>query len=267
MPIIALLTDFSTRDSFVAVMKAVMLRICPNVTIIDITHEIPPGAIERGAFILRTSFSEFPENTVFCVVVDPGVGSARKVLAIRSAHYVFVGPDNGILSFVPIQDSPVIIHECTNETFFRKPISATFHGRDKFAPVAAHIASGTPLGEVGPICEQIQPLCTNEPFIDGDTLHGVVTYFDRFGNAVTTIPAHLIAGKEKQLQCRLRGRVLPFVTHYSAVSAGKPCCLIDSFGFLEIAVNSGCAEKQLDITLGERVTVTNARDSVNRDVR
>ena len=150
MRLITLTTDFGTRDWFVGTMKGVILGIQPRARVVDITHEIGGGEVRAGAFALRASYSFFPQGTVHIAVVDPGVGSPRRALAVQTANYFFVGPDNGVLSFALMRERIKSIHALENEKYFLKPVSRTFHGRDIFAPVAAHLSRGVSIQTFGP---------------------------------------------------------------------------------------------------------------------
>ncbi|HEY2865866.1 MAG TPA: SAM-dependent chlorinase/fluorinase, partial [Pyrinomonadaceae bacterium] len=183
MPV-ALLTDFGTRDHYVAAMKGVILGINRKAVIVDITHEIEPQAIATAAFVLRACYREFPPATVFCCVVDAGVGSERRAIIVSTNGQFFVGPDNGLFSF--LYDKSCEITSIENDRYFRKPVSATFHGRDIFAPVAGHLSLGVPPNEFGP--QVTDPVRLNDIVstqLDEKTFEGAAIHIDHFGNIVT----------------------------------------------------------------------------------
>jgi S-adenosylmethionine hydrolase len=253
--VITLTTDFGTADWFVGTMKGVMLRLHPRACLVDITHEIPPGDIRSAAFALAASHGFFPRRTVHLVVVDPGVGSRRRAIAVQTASYIFVGPDNGVLSLALAREKIKAVHQITNEQLFLRPVSNTFHGRDIFAPVAASLSKGLPLGKVGVPVRAFVKLSWPEPQRARNSIQGEIVYIDHFGNAITNIgnalPASLpgvspeIIVKGKRL-CALQ----PF---YQAVPPGKPVAVPGSSGFLELAVNGGSIAKKFKLRVGERV--------------
>jgi S-adenosylmethionine hydrolase len=255
MAIVTLTTDFGTGDWFVGSMKGVILGISGRITVVDITHDIPAGDIRAAAFALAVSYQFFPRNTVHCAVVDPGVGSERAAIAVRSADYFFVGPDNGVLSFALAREKVQEIRRLENEACFRRPISNTFHGRDIFAPVAARLTQGIIIDSLGPAQSDYVRSDWPEPALVGNTLMGQVVYIDRFGNAITNIdgailqrlgvrPLKISVGGQES--CELK-------KFYQEVPPGQPLALVGSTGFVEIAVNAGNAAKQLGIKLGDPV--------------
>ncbi len=187
--IITLLTDFGTRDTYVGIMKGVALGICAPARLVDLTHEVPPQAVPLGAVLLRSSVGFFPEGTVHVAVVDPGVGSARAAVVATTERAFLVGPDNGLLAPAAAVLGLRSVHRLSNEAYFRHPVSAKFHGRDVFAPVAAHLAAGAPPEAFGDAVAGLAPLDLAEPKRDGAGLHGEVIQVDRFGNLITNISA------------------------------------------------------------------------------
>ncbi len=275
-PTIALLSDFGTHDSYVGVMKGVMHAICPEATFIDITHEIQPQNVREAAFSLMNSYQFFPDGTVFVVVVDPGVGSARKPIAVRARNFTFVAPDNGILTYaLESIGTPFTTYEITEAAYRLPQVSNTFHGRDIFAPAAAHIARGVGIADLGKHCESIKTLPTPEFIIDGQRITGEVLHIDRFGNVITSI-GHLHWMSPKRLTLKpcfgnLRNPI-PVYGPESTISIyqqsiegispayhegirGELMMLVGSSGFLEVAINQGNAARRLDIGVGERVTL------------
>ena len=256
MQLITLTTDFGLADWFVGTMKGVILRLNPIAKIEDITHGIPPGDLRAGAFSLAASARFFPRGTVHMAVIDPGVGSARKALAVRTANYTFVGPDNGVLSWALRKEKIKAIHRLENQRYFLRPISHTFHGRDVFAPVAAHVARGVPLSKLGPKQRDFVQLPWPEPIVGKKWSEGEVIYIDHFGNAITNLGAERVRDPLANT-IRIRTRkgvwVCPLKTYYSAVEVETPAAIVGSSGFLEIAVNGGSAAELLGLRIGTRV--------------
>ena len=256
---ITLITDFGTRDWFVGTMKSVILGINAHAAIVDITHEIPPGDIRAGAFALAASYRFAPKGTVHVAVVDPGVGSARKPIAVRTAEYFFVGPDNGVLSWALQREKIRTIRVIKNERFCLQPRSRTFHGRDIFAPVAAHLSIGVPIQMLGPAATKtgIIRLPWPEPAKDKKVIRGEIVYIDKFGNAITNIAEsdtapEGTAGAEVVIGRKLKCAVAEF---YGAVQLGEPVAVFGSSGLLEVAVNGGNAAAQFRLHVGQEVTL------------
>lgn len=252
MSIITLTTDFGSRDWFVGSMKGAILGVNPEVTVVDITHEIPAGDIRAGAFALSASFRCFPRHTVHVAVVDPGVGSSRAAIAVRTADCVFVGPDNGVLSFALAREKIVEIRRLDNDAHFRKPVSNTFHGRDVFAPVAARLTKNIPFESLGKRLDDCVRLDWPQPRTDGVVVQGEVVSIDHFGNAITNIelPDKSVSQVRvpDKVQCEVRKL-------YQDAPRGQPLALVGSSGFLEIAVNGGDAARMFALTLGDAVEV------------
>lgn len=249
-PIITLTTDFGTDDWFVGTMKGVILNRCPDATLVDITHGIPPGDIRAGAFALAAAAPYFPAGTIHMVVVDPGVGSERRAIAIQTDTALFIAPDNGVVSLAVGAHSIKTIRRIENSKYWLKPLSRTFHGRDVFASVAGHLAAGASLATIGPRMadfEQIQMPAIQE---DKCGVRGEVIFIDHFGNAITNIPE----GGETSGAVFLHGKKLCGVMNaYSAVAKGKPVAVFGSTGFLEISINGGNAARKLRLTAGSPV--------------
>jgi len=261
--IITLLTDFGEEDWFVGSMKGVIASICPGARTVDITHRISPGDIRRGALILRCAYRYFPRGTVHLAVVDPGVGSDRAVLVVRGGGYIFVAPDNGLLSYVLTDLKEKAIFHAIREDLFRDEISDTFHGRDIFAPLAARLAGGLPAEKVGP--PNSQPVILSTPVVrpttDGYQLVEIIG-MDRFGNCVTALAQNLPdqspgSDHPSALQLTINDHCLhiPLVNSYAAVENGKLLAVWGSCGFLELAVNGGNAAQQLGLQVGDMVKV------------
>jgi S-adenosyl-L-methionine hydrolase (adenosine-forming) len=262
-PIVALLTDFGTRDHYVGAVKGSILSACPDAQLVDVTHDIPPQNLAEGAFALGASFRAFPSETVFVAVVDPGVGTARRGIAVEAGGYRFVAPDNGILTLV-LDDHPVAaLHEIVNSGLFRSQVSLTFHARDVFGPVAGHLARGAPLGLVGPAARDpvLLPLPRAARDPDG-RWHAQVVHEDRFGNLTTSLRRAELellldeaGGERGAIVVEAGGLTLPLVATYSDVPEGTPCALLGSSERLEIGVNRGSAAAHLGIGRGARVAV------------
>ena len=257
MRIITLTTDFGTEDWFVGTMKGVIASINPRATVVDITHAIPGGDVRAGAFALAASYKYFPQGSVHVAIVDPGVGSKRRAIAIQTERYSFVGPDNGVLSFASRGERIKAVRALENETYFLKPISQTFHGRDVFAPVAAHLARGVSTAKFGPATRNFVRLDWPEANVHRGSIEGEVIYIDKFGNSITNIPASTVArlGDEHFEIFKGRKRICPIRTHYQSVPARQAVAVPGSSGYLEIAVNGGNASAMLGLRVGNRVTI------------
>ena len=255
MQIIALTTDFGTKDWFVGTMKGVILGLAPRAVIVDLTHEIPPGDIRAGAFALVAGYRFFPKGTIHVAVVDPGVGSVRKAIAVQTANYLFVGPDNGVLSFALAREKVKSVRQLRNANYFLQPVSQTFHGRDIFAPVAAHLARGVPVGKLGSAQKDFVRLRWPQPRARRNRIEGEVVFVDRFGNAITNIENGDLDTR-RDLEISAGRKQLCWVkSFYQSVPAGKAVAVPGSTGFLEIAVNGGSAAKRFGLKMGERVSV------------
>jgi hypothetical protein len=255
--VITLTTDFGTRDWFVGTMKGVIAGIAPKARVIDLTHDLPPRDVRGGAFALAASYRYFPKGTVHVVVVDPGVGSRRKAIAVQTAKGVFVGPDNGVLSWALAGEKITAMHALENEAYFVQPVSRTFHGRDVFAPVAAHLSLGVPIKKFGLALKDFVRLVWHEPKVRRGGIEGEVVYIDRFGNAITNLESSLLRGF-KGASCEVyarRRQVCPLKTFYQATAPTTPIALVGSSGFLEIAVNGGSAAKALGVKIGTRLVL------------
>jgi len=258
MSLITLTTDFGLRDWFVGTMKGVIAGIAPRASVIDLTHDIPPGDIQSGAFALAAGCRYFPKGTVHVAVVDPGVGSRRRAIAVKTTNYLFVGPDNGVLSFALRKQRIKNIRLIENQDLFLHPVSRTFHGRDIFSPVAAHLSAGLPFSKLGPVLEKYTQLSWPEPRFGKARVEGEVIYLDRFGNAITNLDAESLRTLDAaSLEVHTLGRCLcPIAEFYQAVPAGKPVAVIGSSGLLELAVNGGSAKKILRLKIGTPITVS-----------
>jgi hypothetical protein len=257
MRTITLTTDFGMGDWFVGTMKAVILGIHPWANVVDITHEIPPGDIRAGAFALMASCRYFPKGTVHLAVVDPGVGSQRRAIAVRTANRFFVGPDNGVLSWALALERIETIRLLENREYFLEPVSRTFHGRDIFAPVAAYLSRGLSAPRLGPELNDYVRLPWPQTTQQRGLVQGEIVHIDRFGNTITNIEAALVSCEtvaaceamgERKLRC-------PLADFYGAVPLNRPVAVTGSSGLLEIAINGGSAARQFGLKIGDQVTV------------
>jgi S-adenosylmethionine hydrolase len=270
--IIALLTDFGSRGQhYVAAMKAVILKINPFIKIIDISHDISPYSIIEASYILKTTYQHFPKGTIFIIVVDPGVGGSREIIAIKTnSNYFFIGPNNGIFSNV-FEISEIL--ECIsiqNEEYFNQPVSATFHGRDIMAPIGAYITKyqNFPLSDLGPnfnFNDLIKNKISNEIDSENRRIVGSIQYIDSFGNGITTIK--MVGNKLEDLNLTLEDGLkinliikknkyeAIFTTHFSGVNVNTLLFLVGSTGFLEISINQGNASKKLGFKSGDLITI------------
>jgi S-adenosylmethionine hydrolase len=255
--IITLTTDFGLADGYVGTMKGVILGIHPTATIVDISHDIPPQDVREAAYVLHAAYPHFPQGTIHVVVVDPGVGSERRAIALRTPQATFVAPDNGVLSYVVARERAEEIVDLTNSRYHLSPVSRTFHGRDIFAPVAAHLARCIPLAELGePLTEIIAfPLPRPQVCPDG-TMTGQVIHIDRFGNLITSIMSRDLADHPllREGVIEIRGQsIRGIASNYAQVTLGKLLALIGSSDHLEIAVSGGNASQTLETRVGDEV--------------
>jgi S-adenosylmethionine hydrolase len=256
--IVSLTTDFGLNDWFVGTVKGVVLGINPSARVVDISHEIPGGDICAGAFVLAASYRFFPKGTVHVAVVDPGVGSQRRAIAAQTSNHFFVGPDNGVLSWALGKEKVEAIHALENPQYFVHPVSHTFHGRDVFAPVAAHLSCGVEIHRFGRRLKDFQRLPWPRPRVSRNGVAGEVIYLDHFGNVITNIEAPNLAKLAKRrLSVWLGGkRLCSLGAFYQSVTKGTPVAVIGSSGFLEIAINGGSAASNFGIRAGDGVRVT-----------
>jgi S-adenosylmethionine hydrolase len=257
-PVIALLSDFGARDHYAGTMKGVMIGICPDVTIVDITHEVTPHDVAEGALQLAAACRYFPAGTIFLAVVDPGVGSSRRGIAAEAGDYRFVAPDNGILTEVFRDIPPRRVVELTERRYARPTISRTFEGRDRFAPAAAWLAKGIALTALGRTVLDHQQLDMPRAEVTDGRLRGVVVLVDRFGNLVTNIERRTFeafAGTHP-VSLTVGGRpVAGVVATYADIRSGEVRVLFGSTDHLEVAANGGSAAAALDATRGAAVEI------------
>jgi hypothetical protein len=261
-PIITLTTDFGYRDPFVGIMKGVILNINPSATIIDITHDINPQNILEAALSIEMSFESFPYKTIHVVIVDPGVGSARRPILVRIDRYYFIGPDNGVFSQIyKLQHETLEVIHITAEHYFMPQRSSTFHGRDIFAPAAAWLSRGIDISKFGEPINDYMTISVPAPVMSTENmLEGEVIYIDRFGNAATNIKTQHIdslygSNYTGKLKVSVKGKEAPFKNHYAEAEDTGLYSLMNSFGFLELFVYKGSASSDFSITVGEKVSV------------
>lgn len=259
MKIITFLTDFGTKSSYVSQMKGVALTLT-DAKIIDITHEITPHDIFEGAFTLRAAVPYFPSGTVHVAVVDPGVGSNRRGIVITTPSQILVGPDNGLLMPAAKLLGDFIVYEIQNQDLLLKSISNTFHGRDVFTSVAAHILNGVLFEEIGPIIHDYVELDLGKTDITNKTATGKIIYVDSFGNIITNIERSQICkfleyDKKIMIYIAKKRRQMMFTKSYSYVKKGEMLATIGSSNFLEIGINQGNAQKKLNAKPGDEIKI------------
>ncbi len=233
-----------------------MLSVSSRLRMVDVTHEIPPGDIQAGAFALSSSCRFFPPGTIHLAVVDPGVGSSRAAIVVKTTNFTFIGPDNGLLSFALADEEIESIHQIDNTALFLQPVSRTFHGRDVFAPTAAHIARGLPLAEVGKPLTNYTKLEWPVPRAESNRLLGQIVYIDKFGNAITNLPANMVedASPAPTKVILYNGTSIPIGHYYNQTTKGSAIAVMGSTEYLEIAINGGHASSLLGLKVGDAIT-------------
>ncbi len=255
MSCISLTTDFGVDDWFVGTMKGVIHGKSPTANIIDLTHGIPHGDIRAGAFALMAGYPHFPKQSVHVAVIDPGVGSDRPAIAVDTADYFFVGPDNGVLSWALRNEDVRAIHRLENAAYFLENFSATFHGRDFFAPVAAELMNGVSISHLGEKVTEIERLPWPSVHTSAEMLSGEIIYIDVFGNGITNIPVTEMR-ELRAPSVRIGSRGFAAVEAcYGAVKTGHPVAVRGSSGYLELAVNGGNAAEYHHLEVGTNVSV------------
>lgn len=251
--IIALLTDFGGKDPFAGIMKGVIYSINPDAVITDLTHCINPHNVFEGAFCLYESYKYFPPKTIFLCVVDPGVGGQRKGVIIQTPDYCFIGPDNGLMSLAVKDNKNINAYEISNKKYMLNEISNTFHGRDVFAPAVAYLSKGINPDQFGSRIKDINRIEIPAVKEYEDYIEGMIIYTDKFGNLITNIEAG-ISRKIKSIEIK-NTLINKISSSYEDGEPGRAVAIIGSAGFLEIAVNSGSAEKSLSVNAGEPVII------------
>ncbi len=263
-----LLTDFGDRDVYAGVLKAVMLRLAPGLRLVDLAHGIPPGDLRAGAWQLAAAWPYLPEPAVVLAVVDPGVGTERRALALAFGDRVLVAPDNGLAHFLLETEGPVRVHALENEAAFLPEVSATFHGRDLFAPVAAGLAAGAAIETFGPEVEpdSLVRLDIRAPIEDGETLRVPVLVADRFGNLGLHLERAALEAWKGGGTCHAETRAgpAPLVRTFADVPSGSPCLLVGSAGRLELACRDRPADRELDLHPGDSVVLRRSSEEGGR---
>ena len=269
--LITLTTDFGLKDPYVGQLKGAILKRNITARIIDLTHFIPVHDILTAAITIRSSYGYFPRGTVHLIVVDPGVGSQRHILAIMADDHLFIAPDNGIVTLLARDGKIQAVHRIDNSSLFPREVSETFHGRDIMAPIAAALADGMPLQNVGPEIEirNCVQLDLPVPQTDENGITGQVLYIDHFGNIRTTITTAYLGQFQPSSFSGIyigKHRIHTISTTYSEQSSGELLALIDSSGYLEIAINKGNAAQKIDCRIGDPVSVImNSEHDCDRD--
>jgi len=259
-PPVTLLTDFGTADYFIGAMKGVILSINPEARVVDITHNVPPHDVEAAAFTLLAGYRSFPAGTVHVAVVDPGVGSGRRPILIQAGNHSFVGPDNGIFSYICDQENDFTAIHVTNDKFFRQPVSATFHGRDIFAPVAAVLSIGVEARELGEkIADPVRLKSLHPERLKNGKVKGRLIHIDRFGNCITNISRDDFT---EAASLQIKGKTIKsFRRFFAEPGRDKLFGVWGSAGFLEIAANNDSAAKLLGAKRGEPVVLSHGKES------
>ncbi|MDQ3711334.1 MAG: SAM-dependent chlorinase/fluorinase [Acidobacteriota bacterium] len=249
---IALLTDFGTKDYFVGAMKGAILSINETTNIIDITHEIPAQDVLSASFTLRACYKDFPFKTIFVAVVDPEVGSNRKAILVETKNFCFIAPDNGLLSFIFDEEENFCVRELTNKSFFAAEVSRTFHGRDVFARVAAHLSKGVNPSEFGAEIKNFIHLKTAEPRkISEREIEASIIHIDRFGNLITNLKQ---TDLPESFTLRINGKIIDKLqSFFAGAKSNELFMILGSAGFLEIAAFQDSAEKLLNARINQKV--------------
>jgi len=264
-PIIAILTDFGDQDFFTASMKAVIAGINPKAKPIDITNKVPHFDISAGAFILKVSYQYFPSGTIFLVVVDPGVGTSRRIIIADSLDYYFIAPDNGVLSWVIEENQDITIREVNSEHYFLQEISRTFEGRDKMAPVAAWLSKGVYLENFGPVINDYHKIDIERPEREGNKIWGRIVFQDGFGNLITNISEKEYQElaepeEERKFVISVHGKEIPVKESYKSVEKGEMLSILSGQGYIEIAKREGSAAAETKSKPGDPVMLTVTED-------
>lgn len=255
MPIITFTTDFGLSDSYVAQMKGVILSLCPTATLVDITHKVPVQSVTAGALILQTAIDAFPDGTIHVAVVDPGVGTERRAICVRTDRAFYVLPDNGLVSLVLEKQSFVKAVALDNPQYHRASVCHTFHGRDIFSSVAGYLASGVLIDKLGSPAEALEFFKLPDPAVHPDHITGEILLVDHFGNLITNIPASQL-NKPYMVYCDGMSQPVPVNQTYADVKEGTPVSYIGSMGMLEIAIRKGNAATVLNRAAGDLVRLT-----------
>lgn len=256
--VITLITDFGDGSGYPGVMKGVIVTVNPDCQIIDISHQISPQDIEAAAFLLNNTYTYFPEHSVHVVVVDPGVGSERKPIILETDKYLFVGPNNGVFSFIFLTKGLKKVWEITNESCFLPAVSSTFHGRDIFAPVAARLSLGMPVAKIGKELQNFKTLENLEPEVSSGKIKGRILYVDHFGNLISNISKDLfckwVAGRSFEIA--VGQEVIRHISlAYADAKEKELLALFGSSQWLEVSVKNGNCRKELGLAKGAEISV------------
>lgn len=259
-PMITLTTDFGLKDEYVGLMKGVIKSVNPMVPVVDLTHYISPQDVKWAAHLIYYSYSYFPAGTIHVIVVDPGVGSSRQIKLLKAAGHYFLFPDNGVMSKIAGKHKPEEIWEINNERYFLDDISSTFHGRDIFAPVAAHLSAGVQPPQMGIRTHELYTVHIHEPEVLEDRVEGHVIHVDQFGNLITNIEEGFLRTlhtRYKDLVIDVGGRRIHGLSKsYTMVRPGGLLANLGSKGLLEVSVNRGDASSSLGVYEGDPVKVS-----------
>jgi S-adenosyl-L-methionine hydrolase (adenosine-forming) len=260
MKIVTFLTDFGNNSGYIAQMKGVILKQHPSVCFIDVSHGISPHSIQTGAFILQSTVPYFPKGTIHIGVIDPGVGTDRRGLVIVTNDSIFIGPDNGLLIPAAQKQGSFIAYEITKSSYLSKPVSHTFHGRDIFAQIAAHILTGISFDSIGPQVHDYKTIETKKPTVKDNSIIGHVLYIDDFGNIITTIDdaiiqKHLSLGKMYTLIINKKEYMIPYHKSYGFIPLNQLLLTVGSANLIEIAVNQGNAAETLKVNIDDAIEI------------
>jgi S-adenosyl-L-methionine hydrolase (adenosine-forming) len=260
--IITLITDFGLQDGYAGMMKGVIANVNPSANVIDISHNIEPQNVFQAAYVLNISYTYFPKGTIHVVVVDPGVGSDRRIICLKTKDYLFLAPDNGVLSFIVANEEFPSIREVTNGELFLPEVSNTFHGRDIFAPVAAHLSKGVSHKDLGKRTDKINEINLPKPIRSpGGVLTAEIIYVDGFGNLITNINREIIDRMKIRPEGLVitmgRKRINGICKSYTDVGANEALAIFGSSGYLEISVNRGSARDVLNLKKGDKLVLGN----------
>jgi S-adenosylmethionine hydrolase len=258
-PIITLTSDFGTRDHYAGALRGAILAVNPRAVIADITHQVPAFDIAGGAYVLGMACGVFPPGTIHVVVVDPGVGSARQPVLVETGRFIFVGPDNGVFGLVARMERIVKVRRLENPRTFRAAVSATFHGRDVFGPVAGHLSLGVDVSEFGPEVDGPVTLDLFKTVVTPRSITSSIVHIDHYGNAVTGITcedAARLAGEAGRRHLKIARRTIRGLSRtYADGPRGRPIMLFGSSGLLEIALNQGSIARRWRLRVGQRVVL------------
>lgn len=256
--IITLTTDFGLKDHYVGAMKGAILSVNPSAKLVDISHSITSGDISHGAFVMDGACGIFPPGIVHVGVVDPGVGGPRRAVIVETANFMFVGPDNGLLSLIAERDGIKRVIEVKNERFMRGEVSRTFHGRDIFGPVAGHLSLGVSPVEFGPEIRDLEMIDTPLAEFEEGAINGEVIYIDTYGNIITNISAELIASRlgVSDIEVAVKGQTVKgLVRSYASIEPDGVGALTGSSGRLEIAAHEASGAEFIGVSIGDKVRV------------